>query len=48
MSNDEIWRWVEERKWAYRAFGFATSLLESVPIIGLFFSISNRIGAAMW
>ncbi|AFR98428.1 hypothetical protein C343_06406 [Cryptococcus neoformans C23] len=48
MSNDEIWRWVEERKWAYRAFGFATSLLESVPVIGLFFSISNRIGAAMW
>ncbi|KIR59133.1 hypothetical protein I314_05117 [Cryptococcus bacillisporus CA1873] len=48
MSNDEIWRWVEERKWAYRAFGFAASLLESVPIIGLFFSISNRIGAAMW
>ncbi|WVN89115.1 uncharacterized protein L203_104331 [Cryptococcus depauperatus CBS 7841] len=48
MSNDEIWRWVEERKWAYRAFGFSAALLESVPIIGLFFSISNRIGAAMW
>ncbi|WVF70297.1 hypothetical protein IAT40_005086 [Kwoniella sp. CBS 6097] len=48
MGNDEIWRWVEERKWAYRAFGFAASLIESVPIIGLFFSISNRIGAAMW
>ncbi|WRT64340.1 uncharacterized protein IL334_001272 [Kwoniella shivajii] len=48
MNNDDIWRWVEERKWAYRAFGFAASLIESVPIIGLFFSISNRIGAAMW
>ncbi|WVR06044.1 hypothetical protein IAU60_003072 [Kwoniella sp. DSM 27419] len=48
MSNDEIWRWVEERKWAYRAFGFAASLVESIPIFGLFFSISNRIGAAMW
>ncbi|WVQ97608.1 hypothetical protein IAU59_004722 [Kwoniella sp. CBS 9459] len=48
MGNDEIWRWVEERKWAYRAFGFAASLIESVPIFGLFFSISNRIGAAMW
>ncbi|WWC66210.1 uncharacterized protein I206_100111 [Kwoniella pini CBS 10737] len=48
MSNDEIWRWVEERRWAYRAFGFAASLVESIPIVGLFFSISNRIGAAMW
>ncbi|WWD09615.1 hypothetical protein V865_007743 [Kwoniella europaea PYCC6329] len=48
MNNDEIWRWVEERKWAYRAFGFAASLIESIPIIGLFFSISNRVGAAMW
>jgi hypothetical protein len=71
MSKDEIWRWVEERKWAYRgmsksdnlfapldqvpgedqayipAFGFAASLLESIPIAGLFFSIPNRIGAAM-
>lgn len=30
------------------AFGFAASLLEGIPIIGLFLSISNRIGAAMW
>ncbi|WVQ77005.1 hypothetical protein IAR50_006684 [Cryptococcus sp. DSM 104548] len=48
MSNAHIWRWVEERKWAYRMFGFAAAVVESVPIVGLFFSISNRIGAAMW
>ncbi|RSH92982.1 hypothetical protein EHS25_008430 [Saitozyma podzolica] len=48
MTPAEVWRWVEERKWAYRAFGFAAALLESIPIAGLFFSISNRIGAAMW
>ena len=29
-------------------FGFAAALVESLPIIGLFFSVSNRIGAAMW
>lgn len=29
-------------------FGFAAALIESLPIIGLFFSVSNRIGAAMW
>jgi hypothetical protein len=30
------------------AFGFTASLLESIPIIGLGFSVSNRVGAAMW
>lgn len=29
-------------------FGFAAALLEGLPIIGLVFTISNRIGAAMW
>ncbi|RXK39241.1 hypothetical protein M231_03461 [Tremella mesenterica] len=48
MSAEERWRWVEERKWAYRSFGFAASVLESIPILGLFLSITNRIGAAMW
>lgn len=30
------------------AFGMAASALESLPIVGLGFSVSNRIGAAMW
>lgn len=30
------------------AFGFVATLLESLPIVGLGFSISNRVGAAMW
>jgi hypothetical protein len=30
------------------AFGFTASLLEQLPIIGLAFSVSNRIGSAMW
>lgn len=29
-------------------FGFTAALLERLPIIGIVFSISNRIGAAMW
>lgn len=32
----------------YVAFGFVASLVEGIPIIGLVFTISNRIGAAMW
>ncbi|KIJ66628.1 hypothetical protein HYDPIDRAFT_129676 [Hydnomerulius pinastri MD-312] len=39
---------IEERKWDYRLFGFAAALLEGLPVIGLAFTISNRIGAAMW
>jgi len=48
MSQEQVDVFVEERKWGYRVFGFAAALLESVPIVGLVFSISNRIGAAMW
>lgn len=29
-------------------FGFAAALLEALPFIGLVFSISNQVGAAMW
>ncbi len=30
------------------AFSFAAALLESLPIGGLVFTVSNRVGAAMW
>lgn len=30
------------------AFGFTAAILEGLPVIGLVFTISNRIGAAMW
>jgi hypothetical protein len=29
-------------------FGFTAALLETLPFVGLIFSVSNRIGAAMW
>ncbi|KAG5651400.1 hypothetical protein H0H81_008758 [Sphagnurus paluster] len=48
MDKKQIAVFVEERKWDYRLFGFAAALLEGLPIIGLAFTISNRIGAAMW
>ena len=45
----EVRRYVMDRDaLMLSVFGFAASLLESVPIVGLFLSISNRIGAAMW
>ncbi|KAH9889928.1 hypothetical protein C8Q73DRAFT_653332 [Cubamyces lactineus] len=48
MSSDQVATFIEERKWDYRSFGFAAALAERLPIVGLIFSISNRIGAAMW
>ena len=32
----------------FSVFGFAAALLESIPVVGLIFTISNRVGAAMW
>ncbi|KAJ7647705.1 hypothetical protein FB45DRAFT_206659 [Roridomyces roridus] len=48
MTPIQIETFMEERKWDYRAFGFAAALLEGLPVIGLLFTISNRVGAAMW
>ncbi|GAA5879444.1 hypothetical protein JCM8547_008146 [Rhodosporidiobolus lusitaniae] len=48
MSPTQVELWVTERQTEYRSFGFVASLLERIPFFGLVFSISNRIGAAMW
>ncbi|PPQ76580.1 hypothetical protein CVT26_012820 [Gymnopilus dilepis] len=48
MTKQQVDVFIEERKWDYRAFGFVAALLESIPIVGLFFTVSNRVGAAMW
>ncbi|KAH7339160.1 hypothetical protein B0J17DRAFT_660003 [Rhizoctonia solani] len=49
MTPTEIAVFMEERKWDYRvAFGFVAALLESIPIIGIGFTISNRIASCMW
>lgn len=48
MTIEQTSVFIEERKWHYRAFGFTAALLERLPLVGLVFSISNRIGAAMW
>ena len=29
-------------------FGFTAALLEMIPFVGLIFTVSNRVGAAMW
>ncbi|PWZ01196.1 UreD-domain-containing protein [Testicularia cyperi] len=48
MSPFQIELWITERQFQYRSFGFVAALMERMPLIGLVFSISNQIGAAMW
>ncbi|KAF9031822.1 hypothetical protein BDZ89DRAFT_1101048 [Hymenopellis radicata] len=48
MTPEQIDIFMEERKWDYRTFGFAAAILEGIPILGLVFTVSNRVGAAMW
>ncbi|KAN0061867.1 hypothetical protein ACQY0O_005861 [Thecaphora frezii] len=48
MTPAQVELWVTERQGQYRAFGFVAALMERIPLVGLVFSVSNRIGAAMW
>ncbi|KAF4563338.1 hypothetical protein EYR40_006939 [Pleurotus pulmonarius] len=48
MTDTQVATFMQERKWDYRIFGFTAALLEGLPIIGLVFQVSNRVGAAMW
>ncbi|KAJ8457247.1 hypothetical protein ONZ45_g18385 [Pleurotus djamor] len=48
MDERQVAVFMQERKWDYRLFGFTAALLEGLPIIGLVFQVSNRVGAAMW
>ncbi|SJL15113.1 uncharacterized protein ARMOST_18597 [Armillaria ostoyae] len=48
MTPAQIAVFMEERKWDYRTFGFTAAILEGLPIIGIVFTVSNRVGAAMW
>ncbi|EIM83213.1 uncharacterized protein STEHIDRAFT_148816 [Stereum hirsutum FP-91666 SS1] len=48
MTREQIAVFVAEHQYDYYAFGFAAAVMEAIPFIGLIFSVSNRIGAAMW
>ncbi|KAF2022078.1 hypothetical protein BU24DRAFT_339682 [Aaosphaeria arxii CBS 175.79] len=48
MNKREKEQFVEQRKGAYTSFGVPAVLLELVPIVGIFFSFTNTVGAALW
>jgi hypothetical protein len=48
MNNMQKEDFVARRKAAYTSFGVPAVLLELVPILGIFFSFTNTVGAALW
>lgn len=48
MDKQQKSSFVAQRQPAYTAFGAATLLLNFVPFVGLAFSFTNTVGAALW
>ncbi|KAF2000785.1 hypothetical protein P154DRAFT_522375 [Amniculicola lignicola CBS 123094] len=48
MGKREKEEFIHERKAAYTSFGVPAVLLELVPLVGIFFSFTNTVGAALW
>ncbi|KAF9104416.1 hypothetical protein BGX27_010106 [Mortierella sp. AM989] len=48
MTDDERKDWIKKRQNHYTTFGFMCQVLELVPVLGIFFSFTNTIGAALW
>ncbi|KAI0940898.1 hypothetical protein AcV7_003149 [Taiwanofungus camphoratus] len=48
MSKNQRTVFVDRRRAQYAAFGTATLLFNFVPLVGLVFSFTNTIAAAMW
>jgi hypothetical protein len=47
-NTKEKEEWIEKRQAAYTAFGAPAVLLEMIPLVGIFFSFTNSVGAALW
>jgi len=41
-------QFIVEHEPAYRAFGFVAMLLNLIPVVNVFFAITNTVGAAVW
>jgi len=48
MNTRQKEEWLEARKAQYTSFGVPAMLLEMIPFIGIFFSFTNAVGAALW
>ncbi|KAF2860242.1 hypothetical protein K470DRAFT_258205 [Piedraia hortae CBS 480.64] len=48
MSRSQREQYIQENQGAYTSFGVVATLLEMVPIAGIFFVFTNTCGAALW
>ncbi|KAI9708785.1 MAG: hypothetical protein M1820_003740 [Bogoriella megaspora] len=48
MNRRQREQYVEDRRGAYTGFGVVATLLEMIPVIGIFFAFTNTVGAALW
>ncbi|KAF9435112.1 hypothetical protein BGZ76_006862 [Entomortierella beljakovae] len=48
MNDEERKEWIKKREKQYQAFGFVCQAFELVPILGILFSFTNTIAAALW
>ncbi|KAI9656931.1 MAG: hypothetical protein M1831_004479 [Alyxoria varia] len=48
MRTNEREKFVEDRRGAYTSFGVMATVLEFIPVIGIFFAFTNAVGAALW
>ncbi|KAF1947217.1 hypothetical protein EJ02DRAFT_417810 [Clathrospora elynae] len=48
MKKQQKEEFIEKHKAAYTSFGVPAVLLELVPVLGILFSFTNTVGAALW
>ena len=48
MTWNEAKGYIRSNWGEYLMFGYTGALLESIPVAGLFFMLTNTIGAALW
>ncbi|EHK44399.1 hypothetical protein TRIATDRAFT_300629 [Trichoderma atroviride IMI 206040] len=41
-------QWIDTHSGAYASFGVVATLLEMIPVVSVFFSYTNTVGAALW
>ncbi|KAH6605596.1 hypothetical protein Trco_004749 [Trichoderma cornu-damae] len=47
-SDSQRKQWVDNHSGAYASFGVVAALLEMIPVVSVFFSYTNTVGAALW
>ncbi|PTB43953.1 uncharacterized protein TrAFT101_002514 [Trichoderma asperellum] len=47
-SDSQRAQWIHTHSGAYASFGVVATLLEMIPVVSVFFSYTNTVGAALW